>query len=290
MEPTRVGYYKQHPNGVAIAQDRWVTLSSLSGLEYTGSAMPGTDKLWVIANNGRSSNMAVVNITDSVSATIANGTTLELASASSAEITFGGSTGTLQLDDSREFSGKIIGFTGTGNLATSDQIDLRDINFNSVYDSYSNGVLTVSDGSNTANLTFNGSFTLANFSFASDGHGGTILYDPPVSISNPLRLTPNSEDEAASPPQGMSVGFDARPTFGLPGIALGDKTYLPNGNGSGCTLAITDGAKSGANVALLGNYIASSFAVPSDPSVGPIAPAEASQAGAQFLLTSPHQG
>ncbi len=32
----------------------------------------------------------------------------------------------------------------------------------------------------TAKLIFNGSYTLANFKFASDGSGGTIVYDPPV--------------------------------------------------------------------------------------------------------------
>jgi hypothetical protein len=60
------------------------------------------------------------------------------------------------------------------------QIDLEGINFNSVHDSYSNGVLTVTDGTHSTTLTFNGSYALANFSFAGDGSGGTIVYDPPV--------------------------------------------------------------------------------------------------------------
>ena len=50
-------------------------------------------------------------------------------------------------------------------------------------DSYANGVLTVTDGSNTAELSFSGSYTLANFDFASDGSGGTIVYDPPAPTS-----------------------------------------------------------------------------------------------------------
>ena len=41
-------------------------------------------------------------------------------------------------------------------------------------------MLTVTDGTHTAALDFNGSYTLANFKFASDGSGGTIVYDPPV--------------------------------------------------------------------------------------------------------------
>ena len=50
-------------NGTAIALDQWVTLSSLSGWIYTGSASSGTDRIWLIASNGQSSE-ALANITD----------------------------------------------------------------------------------------------------------------------------------------------------------------------------------------------------------------------------------
>ena len=115
------------------------------------------------------------------SATIGAGATLELAAANSSSVTFAGSTGMLKLDSPSTFDGVIYDFTGNGMPSSSDQIDLKGINFNSVSDSYSNGVLTVTDGTHSAALDFNGSFTLANFKFASDGSGGTILYDPPVS-------------------------------------------------------------------------------------------------------------
>ncbi len=87
----------------------------------------------------------------------------------------------LKLDSLTAFTGVIDNFTGNGNLSGSDQIDLKGINFNSVHDSYSNGVLTVTDGTNTTTLDFNGGYVLANFKFASDSSGGTIVYDPPVS-------------------------------------------------------------------------------------------------------------
>ena len=74
----------------------------------------------------------------------------------------------------------VFNFSGDGTLAGSDQIDLKGINFNSVHDSYSNGVLSVTDGTNNVALDFNGNYTLANFKFANDGHGGTIVYDPPA--------------------------------------------------------------------------------------------------------------
>ena len=113
-------------------------------------------------------------------ATIGAGATLELTAADSATVTFKASTGMLKLDNPSTFTGEIFNFTGNGSLSGSDQIDLRTINYNSVHDSYSTGVLTVTDGTNIANLHFSGSYTLANFKFASDGSGGTIVYDPPV--------------------------------------------------------------------------------------------------------------
>jgi Tryptophan-rich Synechocystis species C-terminal domain len=114
------------------------------------------------------------------SATIGTRATLELAAADSASITFSNSTGMLKLDNPSTFSGTIFNFTGNGTLSGSDQIDLKGINFSSVHDTYSNGVLTVTDGTHTDALDFNGSYTLANFKFASDGYGGTIVYDPPA--------------------------------------------------------------------------------------------------------------
>ena len=101
----------------------------------------------------------------------------------------------LKLDNPSTFTGEIFNFTGNGSLSGSDQIDLRTINYNSVRDSYGTGVLTVTDGSNSATLDFNGSYTLANFKFADDGNGGTIVYDPPVS-SSPAAGTNTSADHS----------------------------------------------------------------------------------------------
>jgi hypothetical protein len=187
------------------------------------------------------------------SATIGAGATLELAVADSGSVTFNSSTGTLILDGPSTFSGEIFNFTGNGSLSGSDQIDLKGINYNSVHDSYANGVLTVTDGTDTAELNFNGSYTLANFKFASDGSGGTIVYDPPVPTSN----TPAS-----------------------------CSAYLANGKQTDGTPSLADGAQR-ANIALLGNYMASSFAVASYNQGGPMAVAETSELGRQWMLSSP---
>jgi hypothetical protein len=132
-------------------------------------------------------------------ATIGSQATLELAAGDSASITFATSTGLLKLDQPSTFSGEIFGFTGNGTLSSSDQIDLKGINFSTVQDSYTNGVLTVTDGTGTVQLDFSGSYSLANFKFASDGSGGTIVYDPPVpgsadSGTNTAVVADNSAD------------------------------------------------------------------------------------------------
>jgi hypothetical protein len=42
------------------------------------------------------------------------------------------------------------------------------------------GVLTVKEGAQTQSFTLVGSYTTSNFSVTSDGHGGTLITDPPV--------------------------------------------------------------------------------------------------------------
>jgi serralysin len=115
-------------------------------------------------------------------------TILNINTAAATTITFAnniGTTGELLLSDSKEFTGTIVGFTGNGTLSGSDQIDLSGLNYNSVNfsHSYSNGILTVSDGADTVKLAFTGSYSSGNFSFASDGQGGAIVYDPPTGAS-----------------------------------------------------------------------------------------------------------
>ncbi len=162
------------------------TVGAVSG---TSSVLTAAETLFHQDFNGNgvigSSVASASQSAAAASATIAAGGTLEVAAADTASVTFAASTGLLMLDQPSTFSGEIYGFTGDGTLAGSDQIDLVGVNFNTVSDSYSNGALTVTDGNNTAVLNFNGAYVLGNFTLASDGHGGTIVYDPPVSNSAP---------------------------------------------------------------------------------------------------------
>ena len=157
--------------------------STLEALETTfNQDLNGDGTIGVPAGGSAVSSLSHATGTEAI--TISVGATVEVAADHAGSVTFEGSTGMLRLDDAPAFSSEIFNFSGDGTLSGSDQIDLRDINFNSVHDSYDNGVLTVSDGADTATLDFNGSYVLANFSFANDGSGGTIVYDPPVSNAN----------------------------------------------------------------------------------------------------------
>jgi hypothetical protein len=131
---------------------------------------------------------------NSGSVIIASDTTLDIASASSAMVSFAngsGNTGELVLDNAKAFSGQIVGFGGGGAISNSDLIDLNDINTASVamdkttYTQNGNGTgtLTLYDTNGHAldHITFDGNYQLANFTIENDGDGGTLIVDPPTS-------------------------------------------------------------------------------------------------------------
>jgi hypothetical protein len=263
-------------------------------------------------------------------ATIAANATLGLAAADSASVTFAASTGTLKLDQPSTFSGEIFNFTGDGTLSGSDHIDLKGIDYNTLQDSYANGVLTVTDGSgDTAKLNFNGSYVLANFAFASDGNGGTIVYDPPVSSSSSQNstglglgttsakigngatlempagasasvtftgskgtLTLDSPASASQPlnlAQSVS-GFAGQNLIDLPDIAFDNQAplgYAVNANNTDGALRPSDDIHI-ANMALLGGYMASSFAFMADEHGATTVPAQAATSNDHALLSTPH--
>ena len=224
-------------------------------------------------------------------ATIGSGATLEIAAADSGPVTFAASTGTLKLDIPSTFSGNIFDFTGNGTLSGSDQIDLTNVNFNSVHDSYANGVLTVTDGTNTDALDFNGSYVLANFKFASDGNDGTIVYDPPVPTSDtpktPATWNPIADEQICNsmgkfPDCGVEDGFEGTAGAFNASTTLG---YWRNSSQTGGTPSSADASQ----CALLRSYIASSFVTSSDGHGGMTMPSDP-QLGSQSLLANAHHG
>jgi serralysin len=114
--------------------------------------------------------------------TIDAGTTLELSSAYNGTVTFTGSTGTLKLDASSSFAGTIAGMTG------QDTIDLVDMSFATVQapvfsgDS-THGTLTVTDGTDIAQLALEGNYLASSWTLSDDGNGGTNVVDPPLDLS-----------------------------------------------------------------------------------------------------------
>ena len=161
---------------------------------------------------------------------------LFIGTASATTVTFAnnsGTTGELVFTDPKEFTGNIVGFTGDGTISGSDQIDLGGINYNSgsFTDSYSNGILTVSDGANTANIRFTGTYSESNFKFASDGHGGTIVYDPPTDAATQATPEPVTVDHAASQGE-SSVNTSAATSMNGTTVAVSSANELLTGTGS----------------------------------------------------------
>ena len=150
--------------------------------------------------------------------TIASGSTLYIAAASAASVGFtnsNGNTGELVLNDSKNFTGQIVGFTGDGTTSNSDLIDLNDISFSDVavdkttYTDNGNntGTLTLHNALGQAldSIAFVGSYQLANFIVETDGSGHTLIVDPPTS----------------TPPKSASTSL----TVGANAVTLDDGTH-----------------------------------------------------------------
>ena len=114
--------------------------------------------------------------------TILDGTTVHVNDISTQSIIFTGMTGTAQFANAVDFTGYVAG------LAGSDALDLSDVAFGpnttaTFLGNTSGGTLTVSDGTNTANITLVGNYLSSNWDLSSDANGGTIVVDP-VSPNN----------------------------------------------------------------------------------------------------------
>jgi hypothetical protein len=224
-------------------------------------------------------------------------------------VVFAAGTGEeLFLTNSQTFSGNISGFTGT------DSIDLQDINFatgttTATYTANSNlgGTLEITDGTHTTDLSMVGTYSQASFSIQNDGTGKTLLLDPPVDTANhtiaggamvTIAKAGLGTDtfagkggtlvlDLASDFAGKISGFGGQDRIDLADIGFGAQTtlgYSANGNGGG-TLTVSDAGHI-AKIALLGNYMASSFAVASDGHGGTLIEAAASTS--QNALALPH--
>ena len=173
-------------NGVTQAANTEIDVTEAQLAQTTYVSGSGTDQLYVRANNGSAwSNWQGFTATGSTPAIINTGVTVELGSAYPSQVTFFGPTGTLKLDNSASFNGTVAGMTA------QDAIDFADINFSSVQTptfngTASGGTLSITNGTHTANIALLGNYMASTFVASSDGHGGTLVVDPPANLNSML--------------------------------------------------------------------------------------------------------
>ncbi len=163
----------------AVSTISGATVSNAGVMEAVGG---GT---LIIESGVRNSGVLIANAGDLViegaatgkgTATITGGRQLEFGAASATGVTFSGAAaGTLVLDASSTFTGKVSGF------AAGDFIDLTDVNYSAASLTYkakaahTGGTLTVTEGAHTARVTLVGSYTQASFTIGYDGVSGTLI-------------------------------------------------------------------------------------------------------------------
>ena len=79
--------------------------------------------------------------------------------------------GQFALSHSGNYTGSVSGF------GVSNSIDVKDVGFVPGKDSYNPGtdILTISNGPDTTKVQLVGVYTANDFTFGSDGHGGTLI-------------------------------------------------------------------------------------------------------------------
>jgi hypothetical protein len=101
---------------------------------------------------------------------------MDFASGFNENVAFIGGIGTLELAQSQGYASQVSGFSSSG----STTLDLGDIGFVSAAEATfsgtaASGVLSVSDGVHTANITLVGDYLTTTFVASSDGNGGTSV-------------------------------------------------------------------------------------------------------------------
>src|SRR5262249_12118290 len=119
--------------------------------------------------------------------TIGAGETLEVISTYSGQGPFTGCTGTLQLLNFSAFTGSVAGMTGQDTIDFAD-IDPTKVQRPTYSGTASGGILTVTDGSHTANIALVGNYIASTFVTSSDGHGGANVVDPSATETSQTSL------------------------------------------------------------------------------------------------------
>lgn len=248
-------------------------------------------------NAGGSSGAVVItgNITGTGSIDIFNHAEVEIGgSVSSGQtVTFEAANGAglLVLDDSHDFHGTIAGLTEFSRESLENHVDLRDLAYIAGHMSthFSNGVLTISNGTDHVSLHLSGSPDPA-FELASDGSDGTLVDDPLASsgtvtigsghtldVSGASTATVNFSNSSGN--TGELVLQDSKDFTGLIAGFAGDgtlansdkidlqdinfahlttETYVENAAGTAGTLTLSDGTNT-AKIDFSGTYVLDNF-------------------------------
>ncbi|KLK92625.1 hypothetical protein AA309_13070 [Microvirga vignae] len=156
----------------AVVNSGTLSATGSGGLLVTSGLM-NSGTIWA---HGGNVTIAGAVTGDGVSV-IDGGATLAFGAAASVKVDMGHGDGTLKLVDSDSFTGSVTGF-GAG-----DAFDFSDIGENATlsYAAHANGfggVLTVTDGEDTATIRLQGQYDVSHFTLVSDATGGTLLkYD-----------------------------------------------------------------------------------------------------------------
>jgi len=175
----------------------------------------------------------LVSIGGKAVATHAAPGTLEVVSAGTASGIVFPSGGTLLLDSGAHPSGTISGFR------LGEAIDLRGLAFSSSNSTPSwtqktsganaSGTLIVREGARTQSFTLVGSYWSGNFSATSDGHGGTLVTDPPITSGGSSVATSSGTGSGS---EGIAVAGSGT-TLHSGGYELGGATGEAGGPASG---------------------------------------------------------
>ena len=152
-------------------------------------------------------------VVNAPSVTVTDGATAEIPGASAQSVTFTGTIGTLKLDDALAFTGQISGLTG------SDSLDLADVSYGanttaSFAGNASGGTLTVTNGTETANIALLGDYLTSGWTLSSDGHGGTVVVDPPLNSADGSANAPSGTPQLAN----LLSGYAVRPSWNVAGV------------------------------------------------------------------------
>jgi hypothetical protein len=166
--------------------------------------------------------------------TVGDGGTVEIDGTSAQSVTFTGTTGTLKIDHSLAFAGQISG------LAGSDALDLADVSYGAnttatFSGNINGGTLTVTDGAHAAHISLLGDYLKSGWTLSSDGHGGTVVVDPPTilpgypnatttGVPAGVTLTPHNGDLVINTPGTVISGLNITGTVyvNAPNVTIED--------------------------------------------------------------------